>query len=93
LIGPAQKLVPGYYAISATLLYGLPWRLYDPAPPLEVPQAWGPAWNIADEKADAFWYFRQFDPVKLVGHSIYVYKLSADDVAGAAPLFMAGGGG
>ena len=30
LIGPAKKLTPGYYAVSVTLLYGLPWRLYDP---------------------------------------------------------------
>ena len=32
LIGPAKELTPGYYAVSVTLLYGLPWRLYDPAP-------------------------------------------------------------
>jgi len=87
LIGPAEKLTPGYYAVSATLLYGLPWRLYDPAPPTEVPQAWSPAWNAAEE--DAFWYFHQFEPIKRIGHSIYVYHLSAEDIAGAAPLFMA----
>ena len=72
-----------------TLLYGLPWRLYDPAPPREVPAAWAPAWNIPRRTADAFWYFRQFEPIETIGHSIYVYHLSADDVAGAAPLFMA----
>jgi hypothetical protein len=89
LVGPAKKLTPGYYAISVSLLYGLPWRLYDSAPPREVPTAWAPAWNIADEHADAFWYFRHFEPIKRIGHSIYVYHLSADDVAGAEPLFMA----
>ena len=51
-------------------------------------RAWGPAWNVA-AKTDAFRYFRQFEPIKTIGHSIYVYHLSADDVAGAAPLFMA----
>ncbi len=29
---PAPRLEPGYYAVSATLLYGLRWRLYDPVP-------------------------------------------------------------
>jgi 4-amino-4-deoxy-L-arabinose transferase-like glycosyltransferase len=87
LIGPAKTLTPGYYAVSVTLLYGLPWRLYDPAPPLKVPEAWAPAWNAWEE--DAFWYFRQFEPIEKIGHSIYVYHLSPDDVAGAAPLFMA----
>ena len=31
----------------------------------------GPAWNIPDERADAFWYFRHFEPIKKIGHSIY----------------------
>ena len=29
---PRRSLTPGYYAVSATALYGLPWRYYDPAP-------------------------------------------------------------
>ena len=89
VIGPAPKLTPGYYAVSVTLLYGLPWRLYDPVSLVKPEAAWGPAWNIPDEHADAFWYFRHFEPIRKIGHSIYVYHLSADDVAGAAPLFMA----
>jgi hypothetical protein len=84
LIGPAPRLKPGYYAVSATLLYGLPWRLYDPAPPSSVLQAWSPAWNAW--QSDAFGYFRQFEPVKKIGHSIYVYRLSEADVARANPL-------
>jgi Dolichyl-phosphate-mannose-protein mannosyltransferase len=87
LVGPAKKLTPGYYAVSATLVHGLPWRLYDPASPVVVPGAWAPAWNASE--VDAFWYFRQFEPITRIGHSIYVYHLSADDVAGAEPLFMA----
>jgi 4-amino-4-deoxy-L-arabinose transferase-like glycosyltransferase len=82
LIGPAPRLEPGYYAISATLLYGLPWRLYDPAPPDKAPEAFlGPAWNAW--KFDAFGYFRDFKPIMPpIGHSIYVYHLTKQDVAG-----------
>jgi hypothetical protein len=84
LIGPAPRLTPGYYAVSATLLYGLPWRLYDPAPPTGVPEAWAPTWNAA--RPGAFGYFQQFQPIlPPIGHSIYVYHLSADDVARVAP--------
>ena len=79
LVGPAPRLKPGYYAVSATLLYGLPWRLYDPAPPHKVPAAWGPAWNAW--QLNAFEYFQRFTPIKKIGHSIYVYRLSDDDVA------------
>ena len=32
LVGPARRLEPGYYAVSVSSLYGLPWRFYDPAP-------------------------------------------------------------
>ena len=77
LIGPAKRLTPGYYAVSATLLYGLPWRLYDPADP-ESPGAWHRPGTPGLESAsniDAFWYFRQFEPIKKIGHSIYVYHL------------------
>ena len=45
LKGPEPRLTPGYYAVSATVLYGLPWRFYDPAPPDTVPAAWAMAWN------------------------------------------------
>jgi len=85
LIGPARTLTPGYYAVSATLLYGLPWRLYDPAP-----QAWEPAWNAHGLEPDthdfaAFDYFREFQPIMPpIGHSIYVYHLTEADVARVA---------
>jgi hypothetical protein len=75
LIGPARRLTPGYYAVSATLVHGLKWRLYDPSPAL--PDAWSPAW---DAQQDAFSYFQQFKPIKRIGHSIDVYKLNQDDV-------------
>jgi hypothetical protein len=84
LIGPQRRLRPGYYAVSATLLYGLPWRLYDPAPPDVVSEAVAPVWNASE--FDAFGYFRQFAPIKNIGHSIYVYELNEADVARVNPL-------
>ena len=77
LVGPARRLAPGYYAVSASLVYGLPWRLYDPSP-----DAWAPVWNA---ERNAFSYFQQFEPIRPIGHSIYVYKLSREDVDRAAP--------
>ena len=90
LVGAARQFTPGYYAISATLLYGLPWRLYDPAPPEAVVEAWAPTWNAhgLDPKLpnfDAFGYFRDFQPIMPpIGHSIYVYRLTEADVARVA---------
>ncbi len=86
LVGPPKKLEPGYYAISATLLYGLPWRLYDPADTNKVPEAWAPAWNAA--LPDAYGYFRTyFTPIgPPLGHSIYIYHLTEADIARAAPV-------
>ena len=81
VVGPAKELKPGYYAVSATLLYGLHWRLYDSTPYYQ--EAWQPAWAAS---SDAFAYFRLFEPIARIGHSIYVYKLSEADVARAAPL-------
>lgn len=94
LDGPAPKLTPGYYAVSASLLAGLPWRLYDPAPPLKAPGAWAPAWNARAE--DAFGYFRLFTPSSIVariGHSIYVYRLTEEDVKRAEGVWAAAGTG
>jgi 4-amino-4-deoxy-L-arabinose transferase-like glycosyltransferase len=79
LVGPARKLKPGYYAVSATLLNGLPWRLYDPAPPDKVRQAQSPVWNV--HEFNAFAYFLDFHPIGNIGHSIYVYRLSENDIA------------
>jgi hypothetical protein len=83
LIGPARTLTPGYYAISVSLVYGLPWRLYDPADPLTVPAAWAPAWNAY--KDDAFSYFQAFEPIHRIGHSIDIYHLNEADVARVRP--------
>ena len=74
--GPQAE--PGYYAVSATLLYGLPWRLYDPAPlapsrgrrsRLELPRTGRPQLLPA------------VPPDRPIGHSIYIYRLSEEDAA------------
>ncbi|MGO9916845.1 MAG: ArnT family glycosyltransferase [Isosphaeraceae bacterium] len=85
LIGPARRLTPGYYAVSATALYGLPWRYYDPAPLDKAPQAWSPAWNVKEK--NGFGYFRRFQPIgPPIGHSIYIYHLTEQDIADVANL-------
>ncbi|MDR3622086.1 MAG: glycosyltransferase family 39 protein [Paludisphaera borealis] len=81
VIGPSPKLTPGYYAVSATMLYGLSWRLYDNTAYWQ--EAWQPSWNAEE---NAFAYFRQFEPIDRIGHSIYIYKLTAEDVQRAATL-------
>jgi 4-amino-4-deoxy-L-arabinose transferase-like glycosyltransferase len=75
LVGPMKKLIPGYYAVSATLVYGLPWRLYDPSP--AIPDAWAPAWNAGE---DAFSYFRKLTPSDYIGNSIYIYNVKEKDI-------------
>ncbi len=70
LIGPAKDLRPGLYAISASLVAGLPWRVYDPAM-----RIWGAAWE-ADEHA--FGYFRQWKPIARIGHSILIYRVTQE---------------
>ncbi len=85
LIGPARRLTPGYYGVSATLLYGLPWRLYDPVSPLVAPEANQPSWNVY--KPHAFDYFQQFRPIMPpIGHSIYIYRLTEEDCARVNPM-------
>jgi 4-amino-4-deoxy-L-arabinose transferase-like glycosyltransferase len=79
----ADRLTPGYYAVSATALYGLPWRYYDPAPLDQAPEAWFPAWDVKNNvwNQDGYGYFRRFTPIgPPIGHSIYIYHLSEQDV-------------
>jgi len=58
---------PGYYAVSASLAHGLPWRVYDAS-------RWAP--YQADQAA--FDYFLKSEPVARIGYSIFVYKLSEE---------------
>jgi len=77
----AMTLEPGLYAVSASLVRGLPWRVYD-APWGAFRQNWGPyqAWF------DAFGYFRKLRPVAQVGHSILIYRVSAEDASRLNPI-------
>ena len=66
------------------MLYGLPWRLYDPAP-LEYRPRGHPA-DLERYETNALSYFRQFRPIMPpIGHSIYVYHLTEEDVARVNP--------
>jgi hypothetical protein len=71
-----SKLEPGLYAVSASLVRGLPWRVYDN-------QRWGPYSALGD----AFGYFRALTPVERIGGSIFVYRVSEADAARLAPLW------
>lgn len=74
LVGPAARLEPGLYAISASLLQGLPWRLYDPNP-----EALLPAWRMNRDWArnrGPFDYFRDLEPTAILGHSILIYEVT-----------------
>jgi 4-amino-4-deoxy-L-arabinose transferase-like glycosyltransferase len=89
LDGPADRLTPGLYAVSASVLRGLPWRFYDSRslkPPYHLP--WLGAWSSFENPEthdDAFGYFRELTPVARVGRSIYVYEVSPEDCARLAP--------
>jgi hypothetical protein len=74
--GPAPRVVPGLYAISASFVRGLPYSVYDPSP--LVPNLY-PAWDarkMANKSAfGAFGYFRGLEPIARVGGSIFVYRV------------------
>ena len=70
LKGFAKRLTPGVYAVSASLLAGLPFRVYDPAPrPIPV------VWKVED---DGFGYFRELTPFANIGHSILLYRVTRE---------------
>lgn len=83
-IGPAPRLRPGVYAVSASLVRGLPWRVYDSGDPL---RCWGPGWNAG---RGAFSYFADLTPTAKVGHSIFVYDLTEADCARINPRLAPG---
>ena len=90
LIGPfAARLVPGTYAVSASIVRGLPWRLYDSISLATPESSWMPSWRTHEDRShrDTFGYFRGMTPVARVGRSIYVYEVSADDCNRLAPLW------
>jgi hypothetical protein len=78
---PLRRLEPGLYAVSASLVRGLPWRVY------EKDQL-----GTFSARTDAFGYFRTLVPIARVGHSIFIYRLSAADVTRLARLWKPGNG-
>lgn len=71
---PLRKtLEPGLYAISASLVHGLPWNLYDP-----TPLAIYPGWR-ADE--NAYSYFQKLKPIDSIGYSILIYSVTREDAS------------
>ena len=72
-----QPLKPGLYAVSASLVRGLPWRLYEPTPLGGMAPWVMPAWNTRE---DAFAYFRELTPLpESIGYSILLYRVSQAD--------------
>ena len=66
----SDKLLPGFYAVSASLANGLPWRVYDPA-----------RWEPYPAELSAFDYFLKAKPVAKIGWSIFVYRLDESQAA------------
>jgi Dolichyl-phosphate-mannose-protein mannosyltransferase len=83
--GPAPRLTPGLYAISASIVRGLPWRFYDRPTLKNSLLGWMPAWNAP--APGAYSYFQKLTPVARVGHSIYVYDVTEADCQTLAPLW------
>ncbi len=74
----------GLYAVSASLVKGLPWRVYDsPLPGLESVTGWAPY----KTEENAFGYFRGLTPIANVGHSIWIYRVNAAEAARLAPIW------
>lgn len=70
LIAPVpHDLVPGLYAVSVNCLYGYPCLVDD-----------GQGGEAFLDRA-YYSYFRRFKPDSTAGYSIYIYNLSADDIA------------
>ncbi len=68
---------PGLYAVSATLLRGLPWRVYDSG---EGVPGENPDWRYFSVSYDAYSYFQLFEPIAEIGHSILIFRLDSSDI-------------
>ncbi|CAN5891428.1 phospholipid carrier-dependent glycosyltransferase [soil metagenome] len=69
---------PGLYAVSVSLVRGLPWRVYD-----DDPRSWVPI----RAREGAFRYFEDLTPIDHVGHSIFLYRIDEAEAARLARLW------
>jgi hypothetical protein len=86
-LNPARiQLEPGLYAVSASLVEGLPWRVYDSPWQAFDQTRWAPwqAWF------NAFGYFRDLKPIAKVGYSIWIYRVTPDDAERLAHYWVPG---
>jgi hypothetical protein len=60
---------PGLYAVSASLVRGLRWRVYDD----ELPR-----WAPRSAEMGAFSYFQELAPFATIGHSIFLYRITPE---------------
>lgn len=71
----------GLYAVSASLVRGLPWRVYDSFTlnpgNLDDTRLWAPY----EAGEDAFAYFAELTPIATIGHSIFIYRVTPEDAA------------
>ncbi len=63
-----KGIEPGLYAVSASLVEGLPWRVYD-----------NDRWAPYPTWFNAFGYFRDLKPFAKVGYSIFLYRVTPED--------------
>lgn len=63
------RLEPGLYAVSASLVRGLPWRVYDDELPRWAPRS---VW------IDAYAYFQELTPFAKIGYSIFLYRVTPE---------------
>jgi hypothetical protein len=69
--GPeASRIRPGLYAVSASLVEGLDWRVYDSS-----------RWAPYAAHRGAFGYFPELRPFAKIGYSIFLYEVTPEDAA------------
>ncbi len=86
-LDPANlRLKPGLYAVSASLVKGLPWRVYDSPWNGYGLKRWAPfsVWF------NAYSYFELLKPAEKIGYSIWIYRVSAEDAARVNERFFSG---
>lgn len=70
----ATRLPPGLYAVSASLVRGLPWRVYD-----SLPNAPTKLLVPFDDRRGGFTYFKDLKPFHKIGYSIFLYRVTPED--------------